>query len=77
MHLRPAPEARVCDPQRVEHGLELRNVVRRWAGLHEPGRHSIPWDLRDARGRAVSPGIYAYRLRASAFEAQRKMVVIP
>lgn len=52
-------------------------VVRRLGGRHVAGRHILQWDLRDARGRTVAPGIYAYRLRADRFEAQRKMVVIP
>ena len=41
------------------------------------GRHAVDWDLRDRNGRLARPGIYAYRLRAGGFVAQRKMVVMP
>ncbi len=68
-------------PKAADVNLEIYDmqgrIVHRWAGRHEAGRHSIQWDLRNTRGRPVSPGIYAYRLRAGGFEAQRKMVVIP
>jgi len=41
------------------------------------GRYGIELDMRDGDGRLVPPGIYAYRLRAGSFMAQRKTVVIP
>ena len=52
-------------------------LVRRFAERSDAGRHSIVWDLRDARARAVPPGIYVYRLRAGAFDARLKLVVMP
>jgi len=52
-------------------------LVRRFADRREAGRHAIEWDLRDTHGRIVSAGIYAYRLRAGAYVARLKMVVMP
>ena len=40
------------------------------------GEHRIAWDGADNNGRSVARGVYLYRLRAGAFEATRRMVVI-
>jgi hypothetical protein len=34
------------------------------SGLMHAGRHTVTWDATDARGRAVSSGVYVYRLTA-------------
>jgi flagellar hook assembly protein FlgD len=46
-------------------------------GSYEPGRWSAEWDRRDAAGRLARPGVYLYRLKAGAFHAERKMVMMP
>ena len=82
----PNPFRRTTDiafelPTRTEARLEIFDApgrrVRGFAGRYEPGLHRIEWDLRDARGRIVPPGIYAYRLVAGGSTAKRKLVVIP
>jgi flagellar hook assembly protein FlgD len=40
------------------------------------GWKSVSWDGRDARGRALSSGVYFYRLEASGYTATRKLVVV-
>lgn len=41
-----------------------------------PGSYTVQWDGTDARGQAVSSGIYLYRLTAAGFQAQKKMLLI-
>jgi hypothetical protein len=41
-----------------------------------PGAHSVDWDGRDARGKAVASGIYIYRLVAGKQSISRKMVLL-
>jgi hypothetical protein len=50
-------------------------LVHRFASHEGAGRRSYRWDLRDAAGHPVAPGVYAYRMRAGTFEAERKLVV--
>jgi hypothetical protein len=40
------------------------------------GRHRVAWIGTDARGRDVPSGIYFYRMRASGYEATRKMILV-
>lgn len=40
------------------------------------GYHSVNWDGRNEDGRAVSSGIYIYRLKAGAFTQSRKMMLL-
>jgi hypothetical protein len=42
----------------------------------EPGHHTVSWNGRDERGRAVSSGIYLYTLRAAGETFTRKMTVV-
>jgi hypothetical protein len=54
----------------------LGRLVRRFESHEAPGRHHLEWDLRDARGNQVAPGVYTYRFTGAAFTARRKMVVL-
>jgi hypothetical protein len=41
------------------------------------GAHAVTWDVRDANGMQVRPGVYSYRLTAGGFRAWRKLGVLP
>jgi len=43
-------------------------------GELEPGRYTVGWDGTDARGVAVGPGLYFYRLQTPSFQATRKAI---
>jgi hypothetical protein len=45
-------------------------------GTRTPGPHSVIWNGRDEAGRAVSSGVYFYRLTAEGVEESRKMVLV-
>jgi hypothetical protein len=40
------------------------------------GQHSIAWDGRSQAGDALPSGIYFFRFRAGAFEANQKAILI-
>ncbi len=44
---------------------------------YSAGSHVAEWNLRDASGAAVRPGVYAYRIMAGAFRARGKMSAVP
>ncbi len=46
------------------------------SGVQEAGRYIAHWEGQDARGAAVSSGIYLYRLTTAGFSDVKKMVVI-
>jgi len=54
-----------------------RRVATLAQGNYPAGFHAVTWDMRDAGGSAVRPGVYAYRLVAGDFRARRKMSVLP
>jgi hypothetical protein len=41
-----------------------------------PARYSRRWDLADAAGNRVKPGVYFVRLRTRSFERTRRLVVL-
>lgn len=45
-------------------------------GSLAPGNHTVEWDGRDSRGRAVNSGVYFYTLRTEAFTQTRKMLLL-
>jgi len=42
----------------------------------DAGRHHVEWNGIDANGSSVPSGIYFYRMRASGYEATRKMILM-
>ncbi|MCX5753123.1 MAG: T9SS type A sorting domain-containing protein [Candidatus Krumholzibacteria bacterium] len=45
-------------------------------GRYEAGNHVMSWNGLDTNGRAVSSGIYFYRLRSGKYEQTRKMLLL-
>jgi len=54
-------------------GRRVRTLVNR---AQAPGRYDAVWDGRDEGGRAVSSGVYFYRLESSGFTQTRRMVLL-
>lgn len=54
-------------------GRLVRKVVDRPLGV---GRHQVIWDGNDDSGERVAKGVYLMRIRAGAFEARRKLVLL-
>jgi flagellar hook assembly protein FlgD len=54
-------------------GQEVRTLANE---KQAPGIKSLVWDGRDDTGKAVSSGIYIYRLRANDLVKNRKMLLI-
>jgi predicted outer membrane repeat protein len=55
------------------HGQIVRNLIDTDMSL---GSHSVMWDGRDATGRAVSSGVYVYRLTTGNETKARRMVLL-
>jgi hypothetical protein len=45
-------------------------------GSAKAGPHDIVWDLSDNGGRRVGAGVYFYRMDASSWRSQRKVVFL-
>lgn len=54
--------------------LQGQLVQTLFDGYAQPGQHTIPWNARDARGHALSSGVYFYQVRSGNFVAVRKML---
>lgn len=54
-------------------GRRVRTIAR---GRFAPGFHSASWDQRDDRGNTLNAGVFLYRLKAGAFSAHRKMILL-
>jgi len=68
-------------PKQAEVRLEIYNGVgERVKSLvnatHPGGYHTVRWDGQDDSRRAVSSGVYLYRLRAGQLAQRRKMALI-
>ncbi len=77
----PSTTIRYALPQATDVQLTVYNVlgqeVRVLVSQYLPaGAHAIQWDGRDAIGRAVSSGIYMYRLVAGEKVAVRRMIFL-
>jgi len=57
--------------------LAGRTVRTLFAAETIAGRHEVHWDGRDATGRAVSAGVYFYRMQAGKISRAQKLVVVP
>jgi len=55
-------------------GRRVASVAR---GLFAAGTSSVRWDLTDAAGRRVAPGIYLARVRVGAGSESRRVIVVP
>ncbi len=70
----------LASPSRVRIAIyDLRGrFVRGWSGAAiAPGSHSTEWDLRDASGRPVAPGVYFVRLDTDRLHLSRTIVRLP
>ncbi len=54
-------------------GKEIAHPVNK---MERAGFRSVQWDARDSMGRAVSAGVYLYRIEAGKFVQTRKMVLL-
>jgi len=54
-------------------GFEIRTLV---SGVMPFGSHTVTWNGADDGGRAVSSGVYFYRIEAEGFTATRKMMLV-
>ncbi len=54
-------------------GQEVRTLVNE---IQTPGFRQVIWNGKDDNGRAVSSGVYLYRLRAGDFVQSRKMLLM-
>lgn len=54
-------------------GQKIKTLIR---NPMNAGEHHVTWDGRNEKGEAVASGLYFYRIRAGAFVATRKMVLI-
>lgn len=57
--------------------LQGRRIAVLADGLFPAGYHSSEWDGRTSGGGRIQAGVYAYRLQAGGFRAQRKLVLVP
>jgi len=54
-------------------GQKVKEVI---SGSFSGGRHSVVWDGRDVRGKAVSSGVYFYRMVTDDFHSVKKMLLV-
>ncbi|MFQ5628456.1 MAG: T9SS type A sorting domain-containing protein [bacterium] len=43
---------------------------------HEPGEYRVIWDGKDGSGKAVSSGLYFYRIETPYFEQTKQLVLL-
>jgi hypothetical protein len=68
-------------PSRQQVSLEVYNTLGQWvrtlvSDFKSAGRHSVTWNGTDDAGRAVSSGVYFYRLSTESFTTSRKMLLL-
>jgi hypothetical protein len=78
----PSTEIQFYLPDRYEVTLDIYDVngsrIRRLIDgeTRSQGLHTVGWNGLDEHGRAVSSGVYFYRLRSGKLELSRKMVLL-
>jgi flagellar hook assembly protein FlgD len=68
------PEA--CPVRVIIYNLRGQRVRTLYEGHQGIGTHTLSWDGRDTDGRALSSGIYLYRLEAGRFHQTKKMTLM-
>ncbi|MBN2354968.1 PKD domain-containing protein [candidate division KSB1 bacterium] len=66
-------------PLRVEimvYNISGKRVRRLEEAFQPPGRYTIVWNGADDQGRPVASGVYILRVRAGAFAAQKKVLLM-
>jgi hypothetical protein len=53
-----------------------REVVCLVDEVQDPGRHYVQWNGKDWRGRAVSSGVYFYRIQGPSLQDTRKLIYL-
>ena len=69
----------VADSRRVElavYDLRGRRVRELTRDVWPAGRHEVPWNGRDDRGRELASGIYLVRLQAGSESAVAKVTLV-
>ncbi len=77
----PVTTIRYSLPHRSHVTLTVHNILGQKVAtlvntLRPPGNHTARWNGRDSRGRAVSSGVYFYRLTTEGFVDTRKMLLL-
>nr|MBC8414803.1 T9SS type A sorting domain-containing protein [Candidatus Cloacimonadota bacterium] len=54
-------------------GQKVKQIV---SGRLSAGRHSVIWNGKDDNGKAVSSGIYFYRMRTDSYDKTKRMVLL-
>ena len=54
-------------------GQLVKTLVK---GIQEPGNHTIVWNGTDNNGRAVSSGVYYYKMNAGKYSSTKKMIMM-
>ncbi|NNE43784.1 MAG: T9SS type A sorting domain-containing protein, partial [Gemmatimonadetes bacterium] len=77
----PATRIQFAVPRATDASLRVFDVSGRLVatlldGKVDAGVHTVNWNGRNANNRAVSSGVYFYRLQADGKEATRKMVIL-
>jgi flagellar hook assembly protein FlgD len=54
-------------------GQRVRGLI---SGVYRAGSHSVTWDGTDDAGRAVSSGVYFYRMVAGEYSEIKRMMLL-
>jgi len=54
-------------------GQKVRNLVK---SVKEAGEHTVVWNGTDDNGRAVSSGVYYFKMNAGKYSSTKKMIMM-